>query len=139
MKKITAKQVRTDAQKNLLVTFFIFLLSAWALMYHLLPFPYSWVMVGSVLLMVPEGYRSLRLLRDESYLKAYLIKRNDERNIQLENLALRQVFKIMWSSYIFLVNFLSIWIGQWIWIFIGFGLLGFVVYYLAKWHYMRQL
>lgn len=148
MKKVTEEKILADARTNLFGLAIVLSLFAFQAFESGNLFDWIWFLCVTVLALATEGYRSIRFLVDKKYLKRDLIKTNDERNIQIDSLAYRQMVKIMAVSYCFLSGvalgyfskdltseqFMVMLVAV-----IGFGFFNLLLFYLIKWHYGRQL
>lgn len=145
MKKLTREKVISEAKSSLaglLVIAAIFL-------YHaLVNQDWFWLVSILPLVLATDGYKYGRLLMDETYLKRYVIKKNDERNLQIEGMAYRTMAKILILVYTFLSGLFLGYFSDQLTVnqrglialaIFGLALLIIGIFHLVKWYYERQL
>ena len=145
MKKLTREKVISEAKSSLaglLVIVAIFL-------YHaLVNQDWFWFVSILPLVLATDGYKYGRLLMDETYLKRYVIKKNDERNLQIEGMAYRTMAKILILVYTFLSGLFLGYFSDQLTVnqrglialaIFGLALLIIGIFHLVKWYYERQL
>lgn len=145
MKKLTKEKVIADAKSGLaglLVIATIFLY------YALVKRDWFWLVSILPLVLATDGYKYGRLLMDETYLKRYVIKKNDERNLQIEGMAYRTMAKILILVYTFLSGLFLGYFSDQLTVdqrgLIALGMFGLAlliigIFHLVKWYYERQL
>lgn len=145
MKKLTKEKVISDAKSSLAG-----LLAIAAIFLYHASVKQDWFWFVSILLLAlaTDGYKYGRLLMDETYLKRYVIKKNDERNLQIEGMAYRTMAKILILVYTFLSGLFLGYFSDQLTVdqrgLIALGMFGLAlliigIFHLVKWYYERQL
>lgn len=145
MKKLTKEKVISDAKSSLAGLLAI----AVIFLYHaLVNQDWFWFVSILPLVLATDGYKYGRLLMDETYLKRYVIKKNDERNLQIEGMAYRTMAKILILVYTFLSGLFLGYFSDQLTVdqrgLIALGMFGLAlliigIFHLVKWYYERQL
>lgn len=145
MKKLTKEKVISDAKSSLAGLLAI----AVIFLYHaLVNQDWFWLVSILPLVLATDGYKYGRLLMDETYLKRYVIKKNDERNLQIEGMAYRTMAKILILVYTFLSGLFLGYFSDQLTVdqrgLIALGMFGLAlliigIFHLVKWYYERQL
>lgn len=145
MKKLTKEKVISDAKSSLAGLLAI----AVIFLYHaLVNQDWFWLVSILPLVLATDGYKYGRLLMDETYLKRYVIKKNDERNLQIEGMAYRTMTKILILVYTFLSGLFLGYFSDQLTVdqrgLIALGMFGLAlliigIFHLVKWYYERQL
>lgn len=145
MKKLTEKKILSDAKQTL---FAIPVLLGFFLWQAIQSNDWILFIVMTVLLVLADGYKNTRLLLDKTYRKRYLIKKNDERNVQVENLTYRKMMQILMIGGIFLAGTVFGYLYDELTVeqrgliavaILGVGLVMFGLFQAIKYYYSRQL
>ncbi|MGT2829456.1 hypothetical protein AB6M97_08525 [Streptococcus hillyeri] len=145
MKKLTEKKILSDAKQTL---FAIPVLLGFFLWQAIQSNDWILFIVMTVLLVLADGYKNTRLLLDKTYRKRYLIKKNDERNVQVENLTYRKMLQILMVGGVFLSGTVFGYLydeltveqrGLIVLVIFGFSLAIFGLFHAIKYYYSRQL
>lgn len=149
MKKITQESLIKDAKSTLFATLVLTAIIVYLIMDAV--FSRDDMVVGLTiiaLVWISDGYRSIRLLIDKTYLKQYWIRRTDERNVQIEDIVLRRMFQIIFVLYFtgaglvlgyFSQDLSSEVQGILAAAFAGLTALLALIFYSLKWYYQRKL